>query len=131
MGFALCGAAQRASPGWLDAVGVLLFAAGSYLNTGSELQRKRFKDDPRNKGKLYTEGLFSLARHINYFGDMLWLTGWALLTRNMWAAAMPVFATGCFVFVFIPQLTKHLQTKYGPEFEEWSSHTRRFVPFLY
>ena len=52
-------------------MGILLFIIGSYINTYSEIQRKRFKDNPNNKGKLYTLGLFQYARHINYFGDIL------------------------------------------------------------
>ena len=55
-----------------DYLGLGLFALGSALETVSELQRKAFKAKESNKGKVYTGGLFSLARHINYTGEILW-----------------------------------------------------------
>ncbi len=39
-----------------------VFAVGSFIETFSELQRKAFKDDPRNKGKPFTGGLFTIAQ---------------------------------------------------------------------
>jgi steroid 5-alpha reductase family enzyme len=131
LGFALCGASTADPIGPLDYAGIALYFIGCYLNTGSELQRKRFKEDPANKGKLYTKGLFSLARHINYFGDTLWLIGWALLTRSWWSIIMPLAATSGFVFAFIPQLSVYLKEHYGSDYDEWASKTKRFIPFIY
>lgn len=131
VGFALLGAGAGARLGWLAGVGIALFVLGSFLNTGSELQRKRFKDDPANAGKLYTRGLFGLARHINFFGDTLWVTGWALLTMNPWSALIPIALTAGFVFGFIPDLARHLRAKYGAQYDEWAKRTKAFVPFVY
>lgn len=131
LGFALLGVSQTAPLGWLDAAGVALFLLGSWLNTWSEVQRKRFKDNPANQGKLYTGGLFRLARHINYFGDTLWVTGWAMLTHNAWSAIVPVLLTLGFVFVFIPMLSKYLRQRYGRQYDEWTKNSKTFVPFVY
>ena len=38
----------------LAIVSVCLYLLGSYLNSGSELQRKRWKSKSENKGKCYT-----------------------------------------------------------------------------
>ncbi len=43
---------------WTDSIAIILFFLGSYLNTYSELQRKWWKNDLKNKGKIYTKGLF-------------------------------------------------------------------------
>ena len=56
--------------------GGALCVVGILLELVSELQRKRFKDDPANKGKPYAGGLFSLARSINYGGYTLWRSGY-------------------------------------------------------
>jgi protein-S-isoprenylcysteine O-methyltransferase Ste14 len=80
---------------------------------------------------LYTGGLFSLARDINYFGDSLWVSAWAVLTRNIWSIFIPTLVTGMFVLVFIPSLTIHLRSHYGDAFVAWAKRTRAFVPFLY
>lgn len=129
--FALLGAGETAPLGPLDAVGIGLFALGSALNTGSELQRKRFKADPRHQGQLYTGGLFRLARHINYFGDSCWVLGWAIVLRSPWAFAMAALVTAAFVFVFIPQLSKHMRAHYGPAYADWVQRSKAFVPFIY
>lgn len=38
----------------------------------SETQRKEFRDDPKNTGKLYTVGLFYFARYVNYGSNLIW-----------------------------------------------------------
>jgi protein-S-isoprenylcysteine O-methyltransferase Ste14 len=131
IGFALLGRVASNSLDAFDVVSMVLFLVGSYLNTGSEFQRKRFKDDPANRGKLYTRGLFRYARHINYFGDILWVSGWALLTRNPWSAVIPAALTGGFIFGFIPPLAAHLKENYGEQYDEWAAHTKKLIPFIY
>ena len=102
IGYALLGSHVTAPIGPIDYFAVVLFLLGSYLNTGSELGRKKFKERPENKGKLYTGGLFVYARHINYFGDILWVCGWALMTHNLWAGIIPIILALGFNFAFIP-----------------------------
>ena len=129
--FALLGAGEEKPLDWLDGIGIALFVLGSFLNTGSEIQRYFFKHKPAHKGVLYTGGLFSLARHINYFGDSLWVTAWAILTKNIGSIFIPILITTMFVFVFIPSLTRHLKSRYREDFDAWAKRTRAFVPFLY
>lgn len=86
---------------WL---GVVLYLLGSYLNTGSEYQRKLWKKRPENKGKLYTEGLFKHSMHINYFGDAVLFSGFALVTGTPWAFAIPLIMVCMFVFLNIPKI---------------------------
>lgn len=59
-------------------VGSALYAVGILAELISEVQRKQFKKDPKNKGKPYTGGLWSFARHINYGGYTFWRAGYAL-----------------------------------------------------
>jgi steroid 5-alpha reductase family enzyme len=129
--FAMLGARASTPFGALDIGAIALFLVGSYFNTGAEWQRKRFKDTPKNRGKLYTQGLFRYARHINYFGDTLWVTAWAILTRNSWSFIIPVALAAAFVFAFIPSLEKHLQTRYGKQFKSWIKHTKAYIPFIF
>ncbi|MFX1466635.1 MAG: DUF1295 domain-containing protein [Promethearchaeota archaeon] len=131
VGFALSGASQSALIDPIDYVAIGIFIIGSFLNTGSEFQRKLFKDKPENEGKLYTGGLFSYARHINYFGDSVWTIGWALMTRNWFGAIMPIFCTLGFVFANIPMLSKYLEERYKEQYREWARRTKKFIPFVY
>ena len=129
--FALLGARANTPIGALDIVAIALFLVGSYFNTGAEWQRKRFKDESKNRGKLYTQGLFRYARHINYFGDTLWVTAWAILTRNIWSFTIPLALAAAFVFAFIPSLTEHLKPRYGKQYEPWTKGTTTYIPFIF
>ena len=131
IGFSLLGVTQTTGLGLIGVVGIGLFVVGSYLNTWSEVQRKQFKDDPANTGKLFTKGLFRFSRHINYFGDTVWVTGWAMVTGNLWSAFIPFTLTAGFVFFFIPSLSAHLNKKYGEPYIEWTKKTKKFIPFIY
>lgn len=129
--FTLLGGTEAANIGPVDYGAIGLYLLGSYLNTGSELQRHRWKRNPAHRGKLYTGGLFRYSQHINYFGDMLLFSGWALATRNPWAFLIPLLMTLGFVFRHIPALDRHLQQKYGRAFEEYSARTRKLIPWVY
>ena len=131
IGFILLGGWQSKPLILIDVLGILLFIIGSYLNTYSEIQRKRFKDDPNNKGKLYTQGLFQYARHINYFGDICWVTGWAIITHNLWSGIIPIMLPLGFIFFFIPELSNYLEKKYGGNYQDWSKNTKKLIPFIY
>jgi steroid 5-alpha reductase family enzyme len=115
----------------IDILFILLFLIGSYLNTMSEWDRMVWKKNISNKGKLYTEGLFKKAMHINYFGDSVSFTGFALLTGSYWGLAIPLVMTLGFVFIHIPKLDKYLHEKYNEQFEEYSQNTKKFIPWIY
>ena len=91
----------------VDKVGLLLFFAGTALETVSEVQRKAFKDDARNAGRLYTGCLISLLRHANYFFDAVTYVRYVLLASNSWLDGS------------IPELSHHLATKYK---ERWTAY---------
>jgi steroid 5-alpha reductase family enzyme len=131
VGFSLLAMCESSPLEAVDLLATGVFVFGSYLNTGSELQRRRFKQDPANQGKLHTGGLFRYARHINYFGDLLWVSAWAAVTRNPWAGLIPILLALGFVFGFIPALTRHLRGRYGEEFEAWRRRTKALIPFIY
>ena len=135
IGFLLLGAGILAGEerpfGWLDWIGIGLLLAGSVLNTGSELQRWNWKKLPSSKGRCYTKGLFSYSMHINYFGDSILFTGWAILTASAYALAVPALITILFIFYHIPPLDAYLADRYGDEFKEYAEKTRKFVPWVY
>ncbi|MCB1025487.1 MAG: DUF1295 domain-containing protein, partial [Acidobacteria bacterium] len=99
--------------------------------TGSEYLRKVWKEDPKNSGMLYTEGLFKYSMHINYFGDLMLFTGFSMITHNIFSFVIPLLMFFLFTFVNIPMLDKYLLDRYGKEFEEYRGRTKKFVPYLY
>ncbi len=117
--------------GWLAWVGLGLFLMGSILNTGSELDRHFWKRDPKNKGKLYTRGPFSLARHINYTGDIIWVTGMALITASIYSAVVVLFVFCFFAFFNGPMLDRYLEQKYGDQYRSWAKNTKSLIPGVF
>ncbi len=129
--FALLGAINVAALGLLAALGIPLYLLGSIVHTASEVQRHRWKRKKDNAGRLYTEGLFHYARHINYFADMVLFTGYALLTGRVAALAIPVIMTLGFIFGHVPTLDRYLESRYGDEYRIWAARIPRLVPWLY
>ncbi len=115
----------------VDYGAILIFILGSGLNTVSELQRHFWKKHSENKGQLYTVGLFKYAMHINYFGDILWVAAYAIITRNYYAIAIPMLLLCLFVFWNIPTLDKYLAQHYKGQFEAYAKKTKKLIPFIY
>ncbi|KAK6440256.1 hypothetical protein LTR95_003521 [Oleoguttula sp. CCFEE 5521] len=108
------------------AVGVPLYAVGLFWEWYSEIQRKAFKVDPKNKGKPYSDGLFGLARNINYGGYTLWRTGYSLISAGWaWGAVQSAFLAGDFTQRGIPSLDAYCEKRYGAQWDE----VRRKVPY--
>lgn len=131
IGFTLLGYKSSSDIDLLDIFAIALFIFGSCLNTGSELLRDKFKKNPANKGQLYTSGLFKYSMHINYFGDIIWVTAYALITRNWYAGFIPILLFCFFVFYNIPKLDEYLDSRYKQQFEDYKRTTRKFIPFVY
>lgn len=115
----------------LDYFGIAVFIIGCTLNTGGEIQRDRWKKKPENKGKIYTQGFFKYSRHINYFGDILWVIGYALITKNLWSMTIPIFLFCFFAFYNAPKLDKYLKEKYGNAYDQYAKKTKMLIPFIY
>lgn len=129
--FAIAGASNPHPVGVFVWLGVGLFVAGRTINTASEIGRRRFKLRPENAGRLYTGGLFSCSMHVNYFGDVLWCTGAAMITGRAIALVIPLLMTAMFVWIHIPRLDAHLAQKYGEQFDRYRRTTKKLVPGVY
>jgi protein-S-isoprenylcysteine O-methyltransferase Ste14 len=130
VGFPLLGEAKSVPIDWIDGLAIGLFCVGSFINTYSELLRDAWRKKPENSAKLYTGGLFHYARHINYFGDILWVSGFALLTRNIWSALIPLLLFAFFYLYNAPELDRHLEEKYPKEFAAYKRQVKMLIPFL-
>ncbi|KAJ3850128.1 hypothetical protein EV368DRAFT_84843 [Lentinula lateritia] len=107
-------------------VGLALFVLGLAVEWVSEIQRTRFKTEPRNRGQIYTKGLFAYTRHINYTGYVLWRAGFATAAAG-WGWGL--FVASAFTYDFltrgIPELDQYCERKYG---EGWAQY-KKVVPY--
>lgn len=113
-------------------VGSALYAVGFSVELAAEVQRKTFKKDPKNSGKLCTTGLWSLSRHINYAGYMLWRVGYAMASGGyIWAAVTGGFFAGDFLSRAIPLLDDYCAKKYGSQWDAYVQQTPYgFFPYI-
>lgn len=131
VGFAVLVVRHPNPLGVVDYFAIALFAFGCFLNTASEVQRQRFKSRPENTGKLYTGGLFRWSMHINFFGDVIWVVGYAVVAHSVWGWFIPAWTFSFFVIYNVPLLDKHLREHYGAQFEDYRAKTKRLVPFVW
>lgn len=117
--------------GLIDIAGVFLYLTGSYVNSLADYQRYIWKKNAKNKGRLYTKGLFKYSMHINYFGDSVLYIGLAMITLEYVCLFVSIGIILNLVFLQIPMLDKYLSKKYADEFGEWAKRTKKFVPFVY
>lgn len=115
----------------IDYFAIALFIIGCILNSGGEILRNKWKKEPANNGKIYTQGFFKYSRHINYFGDILWVIAYALITKNVWSITIPLFLFSFFAFYNAPKLDKYLKEKYGNEYDDYAKKTKMLIPFIY
>ncbi|KAK0636477.1 hypothetical protein B0T17DRAFT_485335 [Bombardia bombarda] len=109
------------------AVGSVMYVVGMALETIPEIQRRNFKDDPRNKGRICNEGLWGKARHINYGGYTLWRTGYALAAGG-WTAGLGMAAWSFWTFAYrsIGIMDEYMSGRYK---EQWAQY-KTDVPYL-
>jgi len=129
--FSFTGGTNPSTFGNTEVAGIIIYFIGSFLNGHSEYLRYKWKKLPENKNHLYTGGLFKLSRHINYFGETVIFIGFAMITRSIWSYVLPASLFVLFVYVNIPMLENYLKRTYGNEFDEYSQHSYKYIPFVY
>ncbi|MDX1510926.1 MAG: DUF1295 domain-containing protein [Nitriliruptorales bacterium] len=72
--------------GWLDVIGVAIWAVGFTFEAVGDWQLSRFLGDEANRGRVLDTGLWRWTRHPNYFGDatMWWGIGVIGLAAGAW-----------------------------------------------
>ena len=115
---------------------MLLWLLGLTIETASDMQKFVFKARTP-KGAWIDQGLWRLARHPNFFGEMLVWWGFFLVTLpsvhslRLLALAGPLFITLMLRFVSgVPILEKSAQKRFGhlPDYQAYRERTRLLLP---
>lgn len=121
-------------------VGILIWLFGLVTETIADLQKYKFMNNPKNRGKWIQSGLWKYSRHPNYFGEItLWFGVfiYTLIGLNFSQAILgligPVYISILIIFVSgIPLLEKAADKKWGKNknYQEYKENTSVLVPFL-
>lgn len=114
----------------LDGLALLLWCVGMLFETVADYQLYQFKNNPQNKGKILTYGLWRYSRHPNYFGECLVWWGFfvfALSDHAYLTILSPLLMT--FLLLKFSGVSLLEQTmKSRPGYERYMQHTNAFFP---
>ncbi len=117
--------------GWLDWIGVMVWALGLIFESVGDEQLRRFKADAANRGKVMDQGLWRYTRHPNYFGDsVVWWGIWlvAAAAGAWWSVIGPVLMTYLLIRVSGVAMLERKIDKRRPGYDDYKSRTSAFVP---
>eukprot|EP00928_Gymnodinium_smaydae_P027860 TRINITY_DN21407_c0_g1_i1.p1 TRINITY_DN21407_c0_g1~~TRINITY_DN21407_c0_g1_i1.p1 ORF type:complete len:307 (+),score=34.66 TRINITY_DN21407_c0_g1_i1:55-921(+) len=120
-----------------DVVGWCIWSMGFICEVTADMQKLAFQANPNNKGRWIDIGLWSLARHPNYFGEIsMW---WGIFLScatdlrgmELLSGVSPCFVTYLLLRVSgVPMLARTGQQRWGhlPEYQAYLQNTRLLVP---
>jgi len=111
--------------------GLLVWGIGMLIEIVADSQKTRFRSNPLNRNKFITEGLWSLSRHPNYFGEIVLWFGMALIAfPTLQGLQMAVLVSPFFVWFLltkvsgVPFLERKAQEKWGDD-EDYVAYEKR------
>ncbi len=119
---------------WTDFLGASLFIFGFLFETVADAQLTAFKAQKEKKSLILQEGLWSLCRHPNYFGETLIWWGFFFLAvgsaeGNLFFILSPLLITFLLIKVSGIAMLEPLLAKKGEEFARYVKRTPAFLPF--
>jgi len=129
----LLGAQWGSSPlGWLDWIGVALFAFGLVFETVADWQLLRFQQDRvRRERGVMDQGVWRWSRHPNYFGEFCLWWGLGLLAvaaGAWWALLGPALLSVFLLKVSGVALTEKDIADRRPDYRDYIRRTSAFFP---
>lgn len=127
----LAAIASPAPFGWLDFVGVALYATGFLFESIGDLQLARFRGNPANRGKVLDSGFWRYTRHPNYFGEFCIWWGFylmALSAGGWWAVVSPLLMSVLLLKVSGVTLLEKDIGQRRPAYRDYVARTNAFLP---
>lgn len=118
-------------------IGLGLWIFGFIFQVIADYQKTRFKNNPKNEGNFINEGLWSISRHPNYFGEIVLWTGIAIMAVPVMSGLQyvslvsPVFGFLLIYFVSgVRLLENKADKKWGNDsnYQEYKEKTPVFFP---
>ena len=128
---------QQEPFGIVGFIGLGLWIFGFIFQVVADHQKTQFKANSANEGNFITEGLWSISRHPNYFGEIVLWTGIAVMALPVMSGLQyvslisPVFGFLLIYFVSgVRLLENKANKKWGnnPDYQNYKKNTPIFVP---
>ena len=120
-------------------MGALMWLLGFGFEVIADRQKKYFSEQPKNEGRFITQGLWSVSRHPNYFGEIILWAGIAIISLPFLSGWQFVtLVSPVFVFLLLtrisglPFLEDKAEKKWGEDkdYIEYKKRTPILVPFF-
>jgi len=119
-----------------DIIGIIIVLGSTVLETVADEQLRNFVKT-KQKGEFMTEGVWSVSRHPNYFGEVSFWWGVFFFTitiiiadiTTLWVIVGPVSITILFLIISIPLMENRLLKKY-PGYKDYKSRVSAFIPWF-
>lgn len=116
---------------FLDLIGFAVWIIGFYFESTGDKQLKEFIQNPLNKGKILSTGLWKYTRHPNYFGEVTQWWGLWIVALSVPYGYIGIIGPLTITFLIlkvsgIPLLEKHMAE--NPLFDTYRKTTSVFFP---
>jgi steroid 5-alpha reductase family enzyme len=119
--------------GWQHVLALFLFAVGFYFQVVGDLQLERFKKQRTDRSQVLDQGLWSLSRHPNYFGEsVVWWSFGALGLVHPWgwlALACPAYVTWFMSAGSATPMQERYMAKTKPGYAAYVARVPTFFPW--
>jgi steroid 5-alpha reductase family enzyme len=123
----------QTAAGLLDMVALLVTGFAIWIEARADLEVTRFKQRQKGKAALLQSGLWSLSRHPNYLGEILfwwglYIFGLAADPSYWWTVIGPLSITVLFLTISIPMIEKRMLAL-KPEYAAYQAKTPVLIPW--
>ena len=118
-------------------IGVIVWLFGFIFEVVSDFQKTKFKSNPKNNGQFIKNGLWSVCRHPNYFGEIvLWIGISVIAFPNLENWQHVSLISPLFVYLLLTKISginlleAKAEKKWGTsdEYKKYRSQTPQLIP---
>tara|TARA_B100002052_G_scaffold299151_1_gene335717 strand:+ start:818 stop:1684 length:867 start_codon:yes stop_codon:yes gene_type:complete len=118
-------------------IGVIIWLFGFIFEVVSDFQKTKFKSNPKNNGQFIKNGLWSVCRHPNYFGEIvLWIGISVIAFPNLENWQHVSLISPLFVYLLLTKISginlleAKAEKKWGTsdEYKKYRSQTPQLIP---
>ncbi len=119
---------------WLDILAILVTLGAVLIEGIADFQMRRFRRAPDYAERIVPPGLWSVSRHPNYFGEVLFWWGLYLFVPLAypgfwWVIIGPLAILLLFLGTSVPLMERHLRS-WHPSYVEYQRRVSAFFPWF-